>query len=34
MWGWTEGGASVLHYKSLKIKLHSECERYGVMSPF
>lgn len=26
MWGWTEGGASVLNYNSLKTKLHSESE--------
>lgn len=34
MRGWTEGGASVLNYNSLKIKLHPERERCEVMSPF
>lgn len=27
MWGWTESGASVPNYNSLKIKLRSESER-------
>lgn len=27
MWGWTESGASVPNYNSLKIKLHPESKR-------